>query len=559
MAGAAEMGRVTVAEIGRYQRHACRRRRRSVCTPAEATVEGDITVADLAGSLTDLGDVLKLTKRFNPSAASVRRKRSQPGGCNSMRSLNGFLFAVLPGVLLVSCTARSTNPFGSSLPPITAQSQMRPAGPSTVDWPTFGFNRQRWSYNGSESTLSTSTVKKLMLKWSVSLGTGVSNTQPILAANVTLPNKSKTQVIFAGNEDGQFTAIDALAGKVLWSKHLGKTSSSCFGGASNGITSAPVIDHSRNRVYVIDGRGKLWAFKIATGMQDPGFGPIQVFTHPLDNHTWSGLLLDPNNAMLYYPVASHCDNTLYYGTINAVEVSTKKISTFQLVTDKKKYYGNGVWSWGGESLDPDTTDLYAGIGNSLGKEGEHGQYSDSIIELTPQLGFIADEQPESDLKNDWDIGTTPVPYDIGSSRCAAFERKDGNFFTIDRAHLQNGSYGSKLALGGALATAAYWPVGKALFVNVPAGLTRLDALAGCKATKKWQTSIGASGNSVPSVANGVVYASGSNTLYALDASSGSILWNSGSSVGNEIVAEPTVVNGRVYVTAWDGKMYAFGL
>jgi hypothetical protein len=152
-----------------------------------------------------------------------------------------------------------------------------------------------------------------------------------------------------------------------------------------------------------------------------------------------------------------------------------------------------------------------------------------------------------------------VLYDTGSSRCAAFERKDGNFFTIDRAHLQNGQYGSILSLGGALATAAYWPVGQALFVNVPSGLTRLDTLAGCKATQKWQTSIGGSGNSAPSVANGVVYASGNNTLYAIDASSGAILWSSGSSVGDQIVAEPTVVNGRVYVTAWDGKMYAFGL
>ena len=50
-----------------------------------------------------------------------------------------------------------------------------------------------------------------------------------------------------------------------------------------------------------------------------------------------------------------------------------------------------------------------------------------------------------------------------------------------------------------------------------------------------------------------MYASGGNTLYALDALSGAVLWSSGSTVKNSIVAEPTVVNGRVYATAWDGK------
>ena len=149
---------------------------------------------------------------------------------------------------------------------------------------------------------------------------------------------------------------------MLWNKHLGKTSSSCFSGASNGVTSAPTIDHEKGRVYVIDGAGKLWAFKIATGAQDPAFPPLRVFAKPLHNHVWSGLLLDATNSTLYYPTASHCDDNLYYGTINAVDVSTQSISTFQLVTDKHQYYANGVWSWGGESIDPTNGNLYAGVG-----------------------------------------------------------------------------------------------------------------------------------------------------------------------------------------------------
>ena len=142
-----------------------------------------------------------------------------------MRSLNGFLFGIFAALALAACAGRTFSPFGSTLPRTSAPSRTEPYASQTVDWPTFGFNRQRWSYNGTESTLSTGTVKRLRLKWLVSVGTNVSNTQPILAANVTLPNKTKTQVVFAGDEDGRLTAVDALSGKVIWSKQLGKTSS----------------------------------------------------------------------------------------------------------------------------------------------------------------------------------------------------------------------------------------------------------------------------------------------------------------------------------------------
>ena len=445
----------------------------------------------------------------------------------------------------------------ATLPAPVSQPEARASG-ALIDWDTFGFNRERWSYNGSETTLTPGTVKNLTLKWSIAIGSNVSNTQPIVAANVVLSGGRKAQVVYAGDESGRFIAVDALAGTAIWSKRLGKTTSSCFGGTSVGVTSTPAIDRASNRIYVLDGLGKLWAFNPGTGAQDPAFPAIQAFKQPQINHTWSGLLLDATGATLYYPTASHCDNGVYYGTIDSVNTSSQKIVTFQLVTDKSKYYGNGVWSWGGESIDPATGDLYAGVGNSLGGLGEDGQYSDSVIELTHDLGFVADEQPESNLQNDLDIGTTPVLFDSGG-KCAAFERKDGNFFTVDRTHLRNGNFATKLNLGGSLATPAWSPATHALYAAVPNGLTKLNGGAGCKVSVAWQTPIGASGNSVPAVAGAVVYAAGGSTLYAVDASSGAILWNSGSAVGNTIVAEPTVVNGRVYVTAWDGRLYAFGL
>jgi outer membrane protein assembly factor BamB len=67
--------------------------------------------------------------------------------------------------------------------------------------------------------------------------------------------------------------------------------------------------------------------------------------------------------------------------------------------------------------------------------------------------------------------------------------------------------------------------------------------------------------SSPAIANGVLYVgSGDGTLYAFDASTGTLLWNSGS-LGEFVMASPAVSNGMVYVDSGSntnaGSLYAF--
>jgi outer membrane protein assembly factor BamB len=58
-----------------------------------------------------------------------------------------------------------------------------------------------------------------------------------------------------------------------------------------------------------------------------------------------------------------------------------------------------------------------------------------------------------------------------------------------------------------------------------------------------------------------VYAAGgtSNKVYALRATDGRLLWDTGTALGARVVAEPLVVDGRLYAVAWDGKLHAWGL
>ncbi|HEV3153151.1 MAG TPA: PQQ-binding-like beta-propeller repeat protein [Candidatus Baltobacteraceae bacterium] len=467
------------------------------------------------------------------------------------------VFILLFALALQACGGGSA---GGHYAPLQNRFDRRMASSTGVDWPTFGFNRQRWSYNPFETTLTPATVAGLTLKYSFQLRAKHTNTQPIVATNVKLLSGVHTTLVFVGDEGGNLYAIDDSTGTAAWSKTLGKGHSSCWSYTSNGVTSDPVIDRRSGRIYVLDGAGTLWAFDIWSGKRADGFPPLQAFTDPNINHTWSGLLLDWARNTLYYPTASHCDSGTYYGTINAVDTTTQQITTFNLVVDKSSYYANGVWSWGGESIDPDDRNLFAGVGNSKGSLGESGTYSDSVIELTKSLQFVADEQPDGNLQGDLDIGTTPVPFNDGSAKCLAFERKDGNFFSIDRTNLQNGQYVTELHLGGALAGAAYSPAQNALYVSVPRGVTKLAIGANCALSIAWQTaSIHATGSSVPAVAGGVVYAAGDNIVYAVDAGTGAMLWNSGATIKGRVAAEPTIVNGRLYAASWDGHLYVFGL
>jgi outer membrane protein assembly factor BamB len=94
------------------------------------------------------------------------------------------------------------------------------------------------------------------------------------------------------------------------------------------------------------------------------------------------------------------------------------------------------------------------------------------------------------------------------------------------------------------------------------GLVAFKVQPDCTLALAWQQTVGPNLTSVspPTVANGVVYYGDGpgNTLRAFDASTGTPLWDSGSTIQGPIFAAPTVVDGHVLVATWDGHVYAFG-
>ena len=96
-------------------------------------------------------------------------------------------------------------------------------------------------------------------------------------------------------------------------------------------------------------------------------------------------------------------------------------------------------------------------------------------------------------------------------------------------------------------------VGGVMYVGSEDGhLYALDATTG---NILWRATTGGIVWSSPAVVKGVVYAgSYDNKIYAFDAATGAVKW--AVTTGDDVFASPTVANGVVYEGSWDNKMYA---
>ena len=72
---------------------------------------------------------------------------------------------------------------------------------------------------------------------------------------------------------------------------------------------------------------------------------------------------------------------------------------------------------------------------------------------------------------------------------------------------------------------------------------------------RWSTLLDGVVQGSPIIANGVVYVNSRNSLFALDASTGAILWRAG--VYTNGFASPAVSDGIVFIGSTDGNLYAF--
>jgi outer membrane protein assembly factor BamB len=393
----------------------------------------------------------------------------------------------------------------------------------------------------------------------------------VVAGNVDVQGRSAS-VLFVGTAQGEFFALDALDGRVVWQRHVGSVISECeeFPKGIHGVTGSAVLDLMEGLVYVASGTGRVFAFEIATGAVAEGW-PIRITQQPAREHVFGALTLAGD--LLYVTTAGVCDVPPFKGKVAAINVkSARNVATFY-PTGQDGPSGGGIWGMGGVSVDPTNGAVYVATGNAIA-DPEHYAFGEAVIRLSPRLEVVSANYPGV-AGVDSDFGATPMLFRApGCPPQLAVGNKDGELFIYRRAAIEQGPT-QELQIADAIVqqlqgVPAFSRDTGLVYVTNPSdssdgvyrhGLLALEVRRSCAVRLAWQRSVGRNNliGSPPIVAGGVVYVAMAwdRRVYAFDARTGRPLWNSGDAIGGAVFAPPVVVNGRLYQGTWDGRIYAF--
>jgi hypothetical protein len=199
-----------------------------------------------------------------------------------------------------------------------------------------------------------------------------------------------------------------------------------------------------------------------------------------------------------------------------------------------------------------------------------------VVELSSSLQVLGANYPGL-VGEDVDFGATPVLYQPpGCPVLMAAKNKSGVLVTYERGHVSEGPT-QRLQVANIHdwefnGLPAWSDETHLLYVSNSSdsnstetkhGMVAFSVDANCQLHLAWQRTVGPNPGLVssPTVAGGVVYYGDGlgGQLLAFDAATGTPLWSSGSTIAGGIFATPMVVNGRLFVGGWKGKLYAFGL
>jgi len=448
---------------------------------------------------------------------------------------------------------------------------------------------------------------------------GKVDAQPLYLSQITIGGQKKN-VLYVATEHGSVYAFDAdsingTASPVLW--HIstlgsGETTSDnrgCFQVTPEiGITATPVIDRSRNAIYVVamskDASGtyfqRIHALDLTTGLELFG-GPKDITaTYPGtgDNSSGGNVIFDPKqykerpgllqiSSTIYTTWSSHCDIRPYTSWVMAYSADTlAQTGVLNLVPNGSD---GGIWMSGTAPAADASGNLFFIIGNgtfdtTLNASGfpVNGDCGNCFVKLSTTGGLkLADyftphnTVSESNADQDFGSGGGIVLMDVqdvgGTTRhLSVGAGKDSLIYVVDRDSM--GKFNPNMdqiyqeisgQLGGQVFsmpaffnnTIYYGAVGDALKAFPIAG-AKLAGIPSSQSTHNFGYPGSTPSVSANGAANGIVWAIENNgaILFAYDATSLTTeLYDSNQAAngrdhfsGNKFIT-PVVVNGRVYV------------
>ncbi|HSP73150.1 MAG TPA: PQQ-binding-like beta-propeller repeat protein [Gaiellaceae bacterium] len=240
---------------------------------------------------------------------------------------------------------------------------------------------------------------------------GTVDSTPIYLHGVTVAGKPR-DVFFVTTTYGRTIAVDAAAGKVLWTYTPPGYSS--WAGSYRITNAAPVADPSRRYVYAAAPDGRIRKLAVANGRQ---VWSTAVTLLPEREKLASALTFDRGHVIV--PTGGYVgDQPPYQGHVTLLDASSGRvISTWNsLCSDRHGIIApascpasdSAIWARSGVVVVPGTHRLLFATGN--GPYDGHTNWGDSVVELAPDAGVLTRHWTPADFQqledSDADLGST---------------------------------------------------------------------------------------------------------------------------------------------------------
>ncbi len=354
---------------------------------------------------------------------------------------------------------------------------------SNIDVITYHYDNQRTGQNLNETTLTPANVNSSKF---AKLGSftvdGRVDGQPLYLSNVLIPNQGTKNVLYVVTEHDSIFAFDADSVNGATGAFLWKTSALQSGESSSddrgcgqvtpeiGITSTPVIDRTRNAIYVVavskNAGGnyfhRLHALDLATGKELFG-GPTPIAaTYPGAgaNSSNGNVVFDASrynerpgllqiNGTIYTTWGSHCDAGPYTSWAMSYSADTlKQTSVLNLVPNGNE---GGIWMSGAApaadaagniyfimgngdfdtTLDANGFPANANCGNCFAKISSAAPLK--LLDYFTPLNTVSESNADTDFGSGGPLLLPDVVDGAGKTRhLAVGSGKDANIYVVDR-------------------------------------------------------------------------------------------------------------------------------
>src|SRR6202142_2580373 len=486
------------------------------------------------------------------------------------------------------------------------------------EWLTWGYDQARTGWNQSETVLTKDNVSRLDLLWKAQLPTVpkeavLSTITAPLVATVSGPDGPKTRVFVVGS-DNTVSALDSETGEVVWQKKFPNTltpKQPATWQCGNAQNATPVIDKEAGIIYVSTSDGKLRGLSLLNGEERM---PPADFTAPFSRN-WSLNLID---GVIYSSVGRGCGGTMaHFIALDLNDPARRAVEYYTSTGRPAGAWGRGGMVGGPKGIYAQTAD---GPYDPAAGKFAHTLMALSFKNLRLLDSYTPANWPHLQEK-DLDLGSaSPVIFPFQKWTLVASAGKEAVITLLDAANLGAAEQHTPLYASPRLGEDELLPLGRGVWgalttwqdgqgkrwLFVPLlGPPSKDApkfpysygSADAGSIMAFEVRLDPDKNTPllvpawmsrellvpdpPVVANGVVYAlqTGENTsakqvataklkttpvtnavLYALDAETGRQLYSSEKLIDSWThFSEPVVAGGKVYVSTWDGRLYAFGL